>query len=441
MSKIACDLMLLAHWMVPVVPEAACYSEHALAITAGRITAIGSQADLLAQYAPKEAVRLDQHVLMPGLVNAHTHAAMSLMRGLADDQPLMRWLSEHIWPAEAKHVSAEFVRDGAQLAIAEQLRNGITCMQDMYFFPEEVALVAIQMGMRAAVGGAIIEFPSAYAKNATDYLAKARAMLEHYRNHELITPVLAPHAPYTVSDQSFSALVQLAHDFKARVHCHIHETAGEVDDSIKQYGMRPLARLDQLGVIDKNLTAVHMTQLLPAEIDRFAQVGASIVHCPESNLKLASGFCPAEAIRKAGINLALGTDSSASNNDLDMLGELKTAALLAKAVASDATALNAAQTLTMATLGSARSMGLGAAIGSLEVGKWADVIALRMDELDALPVFSPISQLVYANHRRQVSDVWVAGRERLRGGVLVDIDTQALRAKAQHWGLKLGARA
>jgi 5-methylthioadenosine/S-adenosylhomocysteine deaminase len=439
-EKSVCDLLLSARWVVPVVPEGSCHEDYALAITGGKILAMGSAATLSAQFQARERVHLTEHVLMPGLVNAHTHAAMSLMRGIADDFALMPWLSEHIWPAEAKHVGADFVRDGVRLAIAEQIRGGVTCMQDMYFFPEQSAEVAIEMGMRAAVGGAIIEFASAYAKDSQEYLAKARAMLEHYRSHALITPILAPHAPYTVSDQSFAALVQLAHDFHARVHCHIHETAAEVEDSVKQHGMRPLARLDQLGVIDKNLTATHMTQLTPGEMERLAVAGVSIAHCPESNLKLASGFCQVNAALKLGINVALGTDGCASNNDLDMLGEMKTAALLAKAVANDATALNAAQALTMATLGGARSMGLDKSIGSLEIGKQADIIALRMDDLDALPIFNPISQLVYANHRRQVSDVWIAGRARLRNSLYVDIDAAAIAANARAWGKKIGEK-
>jgi 5-methylthioadenosine/S-adenosylhomocysteine deaminase len=435
-----CDLLLCARWVIPIVPEGFCLEHGALAIAQGKIIALGTQTQLRARFQARETIDLPEHVLMPGLVNAHTHAAMSLMRGIADDYALMPWLNEHIWPAEAKHVSPAFARDGVRLAIAEQIRGGVTCMQDMYFFPEQSAEVAIEMGMRAAVGGAIIEFPSAYANGAPEYLAKARAMLEHYRNHPMITPILAPHAPYTVSDQSFTALMQLSHDFDARVHCHIHETAFEVEDSIQQHGMRPLARLDQLGVIGKNLTATHMTQLLPAEMERLAEASVSIAHCPESNLKLASGFCQVDRALKTGINVALGTDGCASNNDLDMLGEMKTAALLAKAVAGDATALNAAQALTMATLGGARSMGLEQSIGSLEIGKQADVIALRMDELDALPVFNPISQVVYANHRRQVSDVWIAGRARLRNSLFVDIDSAAIAANARAWGKKISER-
>ena len=317
---------------------------------------------------------------MPGLVNSHTHAAMSLMRGLADDLPLMRWLSEHIWPTEAKHMSAEFVRDGVRLAIAEQLCGGVTTMQDMYFFSEIVAETVIAMGMRAVVGAIVLEFPSAYAANADEYFAKGTALIERYQTHPLISVALAPHAPYTVSDASFVRVRALSEQYNVRVHCHIHETAGEVADSVAQFGMRPLERLDQLGLLNSRC---------------------------------------------------------ASNNDLDLLSELKTAALLAKGVAGDATALSAARELTMATLGGAKALGLADQIGSLEVGKQADLVAMRFDEFDSLPVYNPISHIVYASHRRQVSDVWVAGQARVRSGILLDVDYKALAENARSWGARI----
>ena len=434
---IPCDLLIAPRWLIPVLPEGAIYTDYAIAITGSTIVAIGPAHELRARYQAAQHVELPEHTLMPGLVNSHTHAAMSLMRGIADDLPLMRWLSEHIWPSEAKHISADFVRDGVRLAIAEQLCGGVTTMQDMYFFSEVVAETAVAMGMRAVVGAIVIEFPSAYASNTDEYFAKGLALIERYQKHPLISVAWAPHAPYTVSDASFARIRSLSEQLDVRVHCHIHETAGEVADSVAQFGMRPLARLDQLGLLNARLSAVHMTQLTQGEILRLAETGVSVLHCPESNLKLASGFCPAQALLDAGVNLALGTDGCASNNDLDLLGELKTAALLAKGVAGDATALNAARALTMATLGGAKALGLAAEIGSLEVGKQADLVAMRFDEFDSLPVYNPISHIVYASHRRQVSDVWVAGTARVRSGILLNVDCKALAANARVWGARI----
>ena len=436
-SLIPCDLLIEPRWLIPVEPEGAIYTEHAIAVLGTLIVAIGPAQELRARYQAVQHLELPEHALMPGLVNSHTHAAMSLMRGLADDLPLMRWLSEHIWPTEAKHISAEFVRDGVRLAIAEQLCGGVTTMQDMYFYSEVVAETAIAMGMRAVVGAIVLEFPSAYAANADEYFAKGLALIKRYQKHSLISVALAPHAPYTVSDASFARIRDLSHQLDVRVHCHIHETAGEVADSVAQFGMRPLARLDQLGLLNARLSAVHMTQLTRDEIQRLSETGVSVLHCPESNLKLASGFCPAQALLDAGVNLALGTDGCASNNDLDLLGELKTAALLAKAVAGDATALNAARALTMATLGGAKALGLADQIGSLTPGKQADLVAIRFDEFDSLPVYNAISQIVYTSHRRQVSDVWVAGQARVRGGILLDVDCKALAANARSWGARI----
>lgn len=435
-DRIPCDLVIQPRWIVPIEP-AGILLEHAIAIDAGKILALGPAVEILTRFEAREHRVMPEHLLMPGLINAHCHSAMSLMRGLADDLPLMRWLSEHIWPTEGKHISREFVKDGTRLAIAEQIQNGVTTVQDMYFFSEAVAEQAVAMGMRAVVGAIVIEFPSAYASGAAEYLSKARELIEHYRSHPLIRVSLAPHAPYTVSDDSFSQIRELSERENLQIHCHVHETAGEVTDSLSQHGIRPLARLENLGLLNRRLNAVHMTQLEPAEIERLAESGASVLHCPESNLKLASGFSPVQSLQQAGVNVALGTDGCASNNDLDLLGELKTAALLAKGVAGDATALGAQRALEMATLAGARALGLEQITGSLKVGKAADCIALRFDELDLLPVYNPISHLVYANHRRQVTDVWIAGVSKMRAGVLCDIDLASVCANARAWGERI----
>ena len=435
-GAITCDLIIQPRWIVPIHPLGV-LSEHAIAIDAGKIIALGPVPEILSRYQARELRVMPEHLLMPGLINAHCHSAMTLMRGLADDLPLMRWLSEHIWPTEAKHISRQFVEDGTRLAMAEQIQNGVTTVQDMYFFSEAVAEVAQAMGMRTVVGAIVIEFPSAYASGADEYLAKARELVQQYRGHALVRVSLAPHAPYTVSDASFAQIRELSERENLQVHCHVHETAGELSDSLTQFGVRPLARLEKLGLLNHRLNAVHMTQLEDHEITLLAKSGASVLHCPESNLKLASGFCPVHRLQQAGVNLALGTDGCASNNDLDLLGELKTAALLAKGVSGDATALGAQQALEMATLGGARALGLADLTGSLEVGKAADCIALRFDELDLLPTYNPISHVVYANHRRQVTDVWIAGVNKMRAGVLCGVDIASLCANAREWGLRI----
>lgn len=333
------DTLLHARWIVPMVPEGLVLEHHSLALRAGRIVALLPTDEARARYRASERIALPEHVLLPGLVNAHTHAAMTLLRGLADDLTLMTWLNEHIWPAEGRWVGEDFVRAGTELALVEMLRGGITCFNDMYFFPEVVADCARRAGMRAVVGLIVIDFPSAWASDADDYLAKGLALHEQLREQPLLSTVLAPHAPYTVSEPALIRIRELAERHDLRIHMHVHETADEVAQWQRQHGERPLATLDQLGLVGPRLLAVHMTQLNDAEIERIAAAGVQVLHCPESNLKLASGFCPVARLDAMGVNLALGTDGAASNNDLDLFGELRTAALLAKAVANDASAL------------------------------------------------------------------------------------------------------
>ena len=389
------------------------------------------------QYPDARLVDLAEHVLIPGLINLHTHAAMSLMRGLADDLPLMTWLKEHIWPAEGRVMSAQFVQDGTLLACAEMLRGGVTCFNDMYFFPEAAAQAALQSRMRAALGMIAVEFPSAYAAGAEEYLAKGMALRDAMRDEPLLSFCLAPHAPYSVSDATFERIATYANELDVPVHTHVHETADEVDSSLKEHGMRPLARLRTLGLLSPGFIAVHGIHLTQDEIALLALHGCHVAHCPTSNLKLASGLAPIDALTQSQVNIGLGTDSASSNNRLDVLAEMRIAALLGKHGAADAAAFTAHHVLAMATLHAARALGLDKAIGSLEKGKRADITAIRLDALELSPCYDPASHIAYAVGREHVSHVWVDGELRVDSGMLVDVDTAELIARANYWRGKL----
>ncbi|MBK8897997.1 MAG: TRZ/ATZ family hydrolase [Candidatus Competibacteraceae bacterium] len=436
----AVDTLLSARWIVPVEPENVVLEHHAIAIHDGRILAVLPREDALARYRPAFALDLDRHVVLPGLINAHTHASMTLLRGLADDLPLMTWLQEHIWPVESRWVGADFVRDGALLAMAEMVRGGTTCFNDMYMFPDTVAAAARECGIRACVGLIAFDFPTGYAQNMEEYLAKGLQLHDAMRAEPLVHTAFAPHAPYTVSEPALARIARLADELQIPIHIHVHETAAEVARFQSERGCRPLERLKQLGLLNSRLLAVHMTQLEPAEIERLAQAGAHVAHCPESNLKLASGFCPAARLDAAGVNVAIGTDGAASNNDLDLFGEMRTAALLGKGVAGDATVLPAARVLRMATLNGARALGLDGETGSLEPGKSADLIAVDLEQPETEPIYHPISQLVYATGRHQVTDVWVAGRRLLAERRLTTLDDADLIQRARVWRRKITAQ-
>lgn len=433
------DTLIHARWIVPVEPDERIYPNHSLAVDEGRILDLLPTEAALLKYTPAVEHDLDRHLLIPGLVNAHTHAAMTLLRGLADDLPLNEWLNRHIWPAESRWVSEEFVHDGSRLAMAEMLRGGTTCFNDMYFFPDVTARAAAHCGMRACVGLIVIDFPTVWAQDADEYISKGLAVHDHYRGDPLIRTAFAPHAPYTVSDAPLERVRVLADELDIGIHMHVHETAEEIRTAMELTGARPLARLQELGLVSPALMAVHMTQLLPEEIDAYAVSGGHIVHCPESNMKLASGFCPAAGLAGAGVNIALGTDGPASNNDLDMIGEMRSAALLGKLASGDASALPAHQILRMATLNGAAALGLGEQTGSLTPGKWADVAAVRLDTLETQPLYDPVSQLVYACGRDQVTDVWVAGQHLLKERELTTLDIHEILHRARDWQARISA--
>ena len=430
------DTLIHAGWIIPVEPPFDTLRHHSLAINNGRIVDILPTELAKQRYLGRRLETLEHHVLLPGLINSHTHAAMTLMRGVADDLPLMEWLQNHIWPLEQRWMNAEFVKDGSDLAIAEMLRGGTTCFNDMYFFPEITARQAQRHGIRASVGLIVIDFPTVWAANSDEYLAKGQALREQLRDSTLCSTLLAPHAPYTVSDAPLQKIQQL----QQRVHIHVHETAQEIEQAVAQSGKRPLQRLQELGLVNNLLIAVHATQLIDEEIVLLAKAGAHIVHCPESNLKLASGFCPVAQCLGAGINVALGTDGAASNNDLDMFGEMRTAALLAKAVANDVSAVSAMTALRMATINGAKALGLENVCGSLRIGKAADVIAIDLGQLETQPLYDPVSQIVYAASRQQVTDVWVAGKRLLQNRELTTFDLAELHNRIAVWQQRLAEK-
>ncbi|CAM3178286.1 Cytosine/adenosine deaminase [Pseudomonas gessardii] len=430
------DLLLLPTWLVPVEPAGVVLKEHGLGIRDGRIAYIGPRTQAL-KLAAHEVRELPGVLLSPGLVNAHGHAAMSLFRGLADDLPLMTWLEKHIWPAEAKWVDEAFVRDGTDLAIAEQIKGGISCFSDMYFFPKIASERVHNSGIRAQIAIPILDFAIPGAATADEALRQGIELFGDLKHHPRIKVAFGPHAPYTVSDANLEKVRVIAEELDAAIHMHIHETAFEVQQSVEQYGERPLARLARLGLLGPRLQAVHMTQISEEDLALLVESNSSVIHCPESNLKLASGFCPVERLWQAGVNVAVGTDGAASNNDLDLLGETRTAALLAKAVAGSASALDAHRALRMATLNGARAMGLEAEIGSLEVGKAADIVAFDLSGLAQQPIYDPVSQLIYATGRDCVKHLWVGGKPLLDDRQLTRMDEQQLSATAAAWGRRI----
>jgi len=427
------DLLIEARWIIPVEPANIVLENHALAIDKGRIVAILQQSDANARFSPRQVKQLPHHVLIPGLVNLHTHAAMTLLRGLGDDLPLMEWLQNHIWPAEAKHLSAQFVHDGTLLACAEMLRGGITCFNDMYFYPKAAAKAALACGIRAAIGLITVDFQTPYAADADDYLAKGLAARDELRDEPLLSFCLAPHAPYTVDDRNFTRVLTLAEQCDLPIHLHLHETTQEIEDSRQRFGMRPVERLHRLGLLSPGLIGAHGIHLNPDEIALLAQHGCSIAHCPSSNLKLASGIAPITAMTKQGINIGLGSDGAASNNRLDLFQEMRLAALLAKGSSGQAEAISAHQALRMATLGGAQALGLDGQIGSLAVGKAADLCAVNANNVELTPCYNPASLLVYSAGREHVSDVWIAGQIRVANGHLLETNEIELIKLAALW--------
>ncbi len=417
------DLLVSPRWIVPIIPRNSFLENHSIAINQGKIVAIIPSEEAHLTFTAKTHKKLPRHVVMPGLVNAHTHSPMTLYRGLADDLKLMDWLQNHIWPAEGELTCPESIRAGMHLACAEMIRGGTTCFNDMYFFPNESALAVIDSGLRACIGHTIMNVPTGWAKDENEYIQKAREAHKARPVNELITFSVSPHAPYTNSDRSLKMSLELAAEFDSIINMHIHEARGESS----------LARLNELGILTEKLLAIHMVHLTEEEIALCAEKKISIAHCPVSNLKLASGFAPIKKILDAGINLAIGTDGAASNNSLDLFAETKTAAIVAKAYADDPTVMPAFSALEMATINGAKALHLQDKIGSIENGKSADIIAIALDDFITQPIYNPISHLAYAVNRLQVSDVWVNGKCLLENGQLSTLNPEKIVAAVKPW--------
>lgn len=433
------ELLVHARWILPIAPADSLLENHCIAVNQGRISAILPSAEA-ATLEAAETVDLGDKLLMPGLVNCHGHAAMSLFRSMADDTALHSWLNDHIWPAEGRWVSDSFVADGVQLAMAEMIRSGTTSFSDMYFFPEVTAREAATAGMRAQLAFPILEFPSAWASGPAEYLSKGLQLRDDFKHSELISVAFGPHAPYTVSNETFEKVAMYAAELDGmRIQVHLQETEQEVQDSLGEHGLRPSQRLNELGILGPNTQCVHLSAINDEDIALLAASGSHGVHCPRSNMKLASGFSPVSKMLDAGINIGLGTDSAASNNSLNVFAEMGFAALLAKGVSGNAAALNAHSALRMATLDGAKVLGLEQEIGSLEVGKQADMIAIDFGDVEQTPLYSHASQLVYTQCGERVSHSWVAGKPLLTDGELQSLDSQRIIAKAQAWASRIQA--
>lgn len=431
------DQLIHAATLITCEEENQILKDHALVIKDGKILDIlpSSQVDKI--YECKQVTHLTSHVVTPGFINTHTHLAMNLLRGLADDLNLMDWLNNHVWPAEAKWVSSEFVYDASQLAMAELIRSGTTCFNDMYYFLQETATAAIEAGVRGSIGMTVIDFPTSWAKTTDEYFAKGLEFYQQYKNHPFIRPTFAPHSTYMVSIENLQRVNELANELNVKINIHLQEDPAEIEKSMKAFNKRPLARLQEIGMVSDRLIAVHMTQINDADMKILTATRPNIVHCPESNMKLCSGQSPVQQFLAAGLNVSLATDGAVSNNDLDMIGEMRTAAFLGKITANDPRATNAETVLKMATLHGARTLGIDHLTGSLTKGKSADFIAIHLDEIETQPLYHPISQVVYAASRHQVTDVWCAGKRLLKSRELQTLDERELLTKAKTWRKKI----
>ena len=437
MAATSVDLLISARWIIPIIPKGKVFEDCTVVIDQGKIVALLPTAEATRIYAGKEHVELGQQALLPGLVNSHGHAAMTLLRGYADDLPLHTWLEKHIWPAEAQWVSPDFVRDGTELAIAEMIRSGTTCFSDMYFFPDIVTETVNQTGIRSQIAFPIFDFPSAWGRGPDDYIHKGLQLHDDHKDRDLIRIAFGPHSPYTLSNEPMEKVATYAEELDTCIQIHLHETAQEISDHICTHGNRPIERLVEMGLMSPLTQCVHMTQINDQDITTLIEHNAHVIHCPKSNLKLSSGFSPIAELAKNGINVALGTDGAASNNSLDMFSEMSTAALVAKAVSNNSSAISAHEALEMATINGAKAMGWADHIGSIEIGKSADLIAVELGAIESEPLYNLPSQLVYTPMGHQVSHVWVKGTALMTNRALQTLNEHEIVTKAQRWQKQL----
>jgi len=409
------------------------YKNGSIAIKDGKILDIGENIN----YEADEVIDAGGNLVLPGLINTHTHAAMTLLRGYGSDNPLKVWLEQYIWPVEGKFVSYEFVKDGTDIACYEMLRNGVTTFVDMYFYENAVADAVLQAKMRAVLCTGILDFPTPGAKTPDEGIEKTKDFIKEYKGSRYIYPCIGPHAPYTCSPQTLQKAMQVAEDYDVLFHIHLSETEHEVQDILNRYKATPVKHLDNIGVLNDRVLAAHMVHPTEEEIYLMAEKKVKISHCPESNLKLASGIAPVPKMIEAGITVSIGTDGTASNDDLDILGEISTAAKLHKGYNKNPVLLNAKQALSMATREGAKALRLQDKIGTLEKGKYADIIIVDINQPHIQPMFDPYIQLVYSAKSTDVDTVIIDGKIVVRNKEVLTIDKSEILQKAKKWKEKI----
>jgi 5-methylthioadenosine/S-adenosylhomocysteine deaminase len=436
-NKKNASIIISASWIFTSDLEDQLLSDHSVVIENDKIIDLVPQSKVFDEYEANETYQLTDHILIPGLINTHTHAAMSLFKGFADDLPLQEWLNNHIWPAEKEFVNPSFVKDGSILGLSEMIKSGVTTFNDMYFFPGATAEAVKELGVRSNIGLVVLDFPTNYATDPEDYLLKGFEFRDKWRNEELITTSIAPHAPYSVSDEAFTLINTYSEELNINIHTHLHETQWEIEASIDKYGITPVQRLNNLGIIGPSLTAAHCVYLNDQDMGILAKNKVSIVHNPSSNMKLGSGIADVAKMLKQNLSVSLGTDSSASNNRLDIMEEMRLAALLIKGSTKSPESIPANEAIKMATINGAKALGLGSVIGSIEKNKKADLVAIDLSAIENQPIYNPISTLVYSSSRSDVSYVWIDGKIKLKEKSLVNIDEERIIQLAKKWQRKL----
>ena len=432
-NKKNASIIISASWIFTSNSADQLLSDYSIVIKGNQIIDLVHQSKVFDEYDAEEIYQLTDHILIPGLINTHTHAAMSLFKGFSDDLPLQDWLNNYIWPAEKKFVNSSFVKDGSMLALSEMIKAGVTTFNDMYFYPESTAEASIELGVRSNVGLVVLDFPTNYAADPEDYLVKGFEFRDRWRSEELITTSIAPHAPYSVSDEAFSLINTYSEELGINIHMHLHETQWEIEDSVKRYGITPVQRLNNLGIINPSLIAAHCVHLNDQDMATLAKNKVSIVHNPSSNMKLGSGIADVAKMIKQNLNISLGTDSSASNNRLDIMEEMRLAALLTKGKNKSPELLSATQAIKMATINGAKTLGLDSIIGSIEKNKIADLVAIDLNSIENQPIYNPLATLVYSSSKSDVSYVWINGKIKLKEKELVNLDQEKIIQMAKIW--------